>query len=121
MPDLWSAEGRTKWAIVPAWKAMLSEDACERMEPRCGGWHPLGRETARRVARVTTECFRVLCQEDSARLFSVVPGRGRGCKVKHKKGGMNTTKNFEHDRALEQAAQKLWSLSLKRFRTHLDT
>jgi len=50
------------------------------------------------------------CQEDGARLFSVVPSnrtRGNEHKLKHKTFRLNTMTNFfEGDRALIQVAQR---------------
>jgi len=49
------------------------------------------------------------CPEDGARIFSVVPRnrtRGSGHKLKHGKYHLNVMKNFEGDRALEEAAQR---------------
>jgi len=59
------------------------------------------------------------CQEDGARLFSVVPSnrtRCNGHKLKHKKFHLNTRKNFESDGALGTGCLKrLWSLLLWRY------
>jgi len=67
------------------------------------------------------------CQEEEAKLFSVVPSdrtRGNGHKLKHKNFQLNKGKNFftlrvtEHWNRLPREAVD--SLPLKIFKTHLD-
>jgi len=86
-----------------------------------------------RVATVQTLLFRMQknlkggCQEDGAKLFSVVPSdrrRGNGHKLKQRKFCLNMRKNFFTLRVTESwhwmPREVVDSPSLEIFKTHLD-